>query len=178
MFYSSRRALGGARVTRTIVILVGASLVLAAGCKPPTAAGGSIYDQSDPVLETTEPFKDFGDYILHFNAQPTTRLTPEIAMEYGITRSANRAMLTVSVLKKEEGTTGVPVRADVSALASNLTGQMKNLDSKIITEEDAFYFIAETMVANAETIVYTITATPEGYSDPLTVRYKHQFFID
>ena len=32
-----------------------------------------------------------GDLVVHYNAVPTTSLTPEVARQYAITRSANRA---------------------------------------------------------------------------------------
>ncbi|MCH6550353.1 MAG: DUF4426 domain-containing protein, partial [Proteobacteria bacterium] len=45
---------------------------------------------------------DIGDHIVHFSAQSTDQLEPDVARAYGIVRSKNRVMLTVSVLK--EGT--------------------------------------------------------------------------
>ena len=52
------------------------------------------------VLPATEGSKDFGDYVVYFNAMNTDQLTPEIAREYEIVRSKSRAMLNVSIHRK------------------------------------------------------------------------------
>ena len=71
--------------------------------------------------------RDFGNYVLYFNAIRTDTLTPEVAKNYNITRSANRALLNISMVKKVEGTPGVPVPGNVTAQAVNLNGQFKDL---------------------------------------------------
>ena len=62
-----------------------------------------------------------GDFTVHHNAVPTTSLTPDVARQYGITRSANRALLNVSVRRGEPGA-DVAVPAKVLAVATNLAG--------------------------------------------------------
>ena len=47
-----------------------------------------------------EQSSSFGDYVIHYNAIPSTFLTPDTAREYGISRSRNRAMLNISVQEK------------------------------------------------------------------------------
>ncbi|HEX5693313.1 MAG TPA: DUF4426 domain-containing protein, partial [Arenimonas sp.] len=44
-----------------------------------------------------------GDLVVHYNAVPTTSLTPDVARQYGITRSANRALVNVSVRRGTPG---------------------------------------------------------------------------
>ena len=62
------------------------------------------------VASAENSTKDNG-YTIHHNAITTDMLTPEIAREYGLIRSRNRAMLNVSVIKQVPGTTGQPVSA-------------------------------------------------------------------
>ena len=158
-------------MTRTVAF---AAVLLMGGCQSPeeTAALG------EPVLPSIENSKDFRDYVLHFNAQTTDRLPAEIAMEHGISRSSSHGMLTVSVLKKQEGSVGVPVMANVRTSAVNLTGQYKELVPRAILEGDAIYYIAETAVRDGETLIFTISVTPENEPEPLNVRYMKQFFVD
>jgi hypothetical protein len=47
-----------------------------------------------------------------------------------------------------------------------------------IEEQDAVYYIGETPVANRETLIFDITVTPEGASNPSEVRFKREFFTD
>ena len=61
-----------------------------------------------------------GDYVVHFSAQSTDQLPPEVARAYNIVRSKNRAMLNVSVLRESDSR---PVSASVTVKTVNLTGQ-------------------------------------------------------
>lgn len=154
-------------MTPALQPLFAASLLAIAGCQQPP-------DQA--ILPVTETSKDFGDYVVHFNAQSTVQLVAEIAQRYGIVRSKNRAMLTVTILRKEDGTIGTPVAGEVSAFANNLTGQTKNIAVREIREEGAIYYIGECAITNGETLIFTIDVTPIDAANPFSVRYKKQFF--
>src|SRR3546814_17360600 len=62
-----------------------------------------------------------GNLTVHYNALATTSLSPEVAHQYGITRSASRALLHVAV---REGVPGEAkaVPAIVTAAATTLHG--------------------------------------------------------
>ncbi|HSM30986.1 MAG TPA: DUF4426 domain-containing protein, partial [Woeseiaceae bacterium] len=129
------------------------------------ACGGGGGDA--PPVPTAEPagesMKDIGDHIIHFSAQSTDELGPEIARAYNIVRSKNRAMLTISVVRE---TDNVSVPADVTVKTVNLTGQLKNVAMRMIEDQEAIYYIGETPVANRETLIFDITVTPEGAAGP------------
>lgn len=118
---------------------------------------------------------DIGDYIVHFSAQSTDQLPPEVARAYDIVRSKNRAMLNVSVLRESDNS---PVPAVVTVKTVNLTGQLKNITMRQIDEQEAIYYIGEVAVANRETLVFDISITPEGVNTASDVRFKRQFFTD
>jgi hypothetical protein len=118
---------------------------------------------------------DIGDHVVHFSAQSTDQLPPEVARAYNIVRSKNRAMLNVTVLREADNT---PVTADVRVKTVNLTGQLKNVTMRKITEQEAIYYIGEIPVANRETLIFDISITPEGATEPAEVRFKRQFFTD
>jgi hypothetical protein len=132
-----------------------------------------------PTVPTAEPagesMKDIGDHIVHFSAQSTDELTPEVARAYNIVRSKNRAMLTVSVVRKSDSAS---VPADVAVKTVNLTGQLKNVAMRKIEEQEAVYYVGETAVANRETLIFDITVTPEGVAAPSEVRFKREFYTD
>ena len=150
-------------------LLTTVCLLLAAGCQPAT---------EEAPAAVTENMQDFGDYTLHFNALTTDQLTAEVAQRHGIVRSGNRAMLNVSIVRKQESAVGVPVRGAVEVSAANLTGQLKPVSLREITEAEAIYYIGESNVADGETLVYTIDATPVDETAPMSVRYMKQFFVD
>lgn len=157
------------------LILIAALTCVAAGCEQ---EGNGSDDEELAVLAGTESVQDFGDYEVHFNALTTDRLDPDIAAANNIVRSKNSALLTISVLRKQE--TGMPqgVPATVTATASNLTGQLKNLRMNEIRESGAIYYVAETPIVDTEQLTFTINATPEGESEPLTLRFRKSFFVD
>jgi hypothetical protein len=119
---------------RILLASMAIALVLTACSDEPTSQTG----RNGPAAEPPDvAMKDFGDYVLHFNAISTDKLTPEVARAYDITRSKNRAMLNVSIIRKVEGTMGEAVGGSVSASANNLTGQTKNLVLRQIQDGDA-----------------------------------------
>jgi hypothetical protein len=118
---------------------------------------------------------DIGDHVVHFSAQSTDQLPPEVARAYNIVRSKNRAMLNVSVLRGSDNTA---VEADVTVKTVNLTGQLKSVTMRRINEQEAIYYIGEIPVANRETLIFDISITPDGVDAPSDVRFKRQFFTD
>jgi hypothetical protein len=152
------------------------TLALLAGCEQPGQTAAA--QEEVAVLPGTESFKDFGDYVVHFNALGTDQLTPDVARQYGIVRSKNRAMLNVSILQKSEGTLGTPVTGSVSASAVNLNGQLKNITLREIEERNAVYYIGETSITDGETLIFTVDATPINEPSRFTVRFKKQFFVN
>ena len=119
--------------------------------------------------------ENIGDHVVHFSAQTTDQLPPEVARAYSIVRSKNRAMLNVSVLRASDN---AAVEAGVTVKAVNLTGQLKNITMRRIDEQNAIYYIGEVAVANRETLIFDISVTPEGEDSPSDVRFKRQFFTD
>ena len=156
------------RIIKTVITLSCLSLLV--------ACGGPATDATVPAAEPAGATSvDIGEHIVHFSAQSTDNLPPEVARAYDFVRSKNRAMLTVSVLEKG---TNKAVTAEVTVKTVNLTGQLKNITMRTITEGDAIYYIGETAVANREILIFDITITPEGVDMSVDVRFKRQFFTN
>ena len=141
-----------------------------------SACGGPSQNADVPEAQPAGATNaDIGDHVVHFSAQSTDQLPPDVARAYNIVRSKNRAMLNVSVLREEDG---VPVVAKVSVKTVNLTGQLKNVTMRQINEGDAIYYIGEVAIANRETLVFDISVTPDGSQIARDVRFKRQFYTD
>jgi hypothetical protein len=125
-----------------------------------------------------EQSQDFGDYVVHFNALPTSFLTPKTAQDFDIVRSKQRAILTVSVMKKVLGTTGQSVQADVAAQAINLSNQVKEIDMREVTEGSAIYQLGDFRITDQEILNFTIDVKPKGETQTLTVKFRQQFFAE
>lgn len=133
-----------------------------------------------PRIRTAQPAQEssraFGDYEVHYNALRTDSLTPEVARSYGIQRSANKVMVTVSVLRREgPGASARPVDAAAEAQAYNLTGQLKDLQLRRVSEGDAIYHIGEVSISGSEILVFEISVTPAGEQAPLSVKFQREF---
>lgn len=119
---------------------------------------------------------DTGNYVIHYNALSTDLLDPQVAKAYGIKRSKNRGMLNVAVVRKDSAT-GKAVPASVSASATNLNGQLLNIDLRKVTDQNAIYYIGEFAVSNGETLDFTVSVKPEG-GDERVIEFRQAFFID
>ena len=166
------------RHVKILLSLGSLAALLACGQAPQNGAAAPASDEEIAVLSGTETSRDFGDYILHFNALVTEQLSPDIARQYSIVRANNRVMLNVSILRKEEGSMGVPVSGAVSASAINLSGQLRGMAMRKIEEETAIYYIGELGISDGETLIFTVDATPLNEASRFTVRFKKQFFVD
>ncbi len=141
-----------------------------------SACGGSGNNAEVPEAQAAGATSaNIGDHVVHFSAQSTDQLPPEVARAYNIVRSKNRAMLNVSVLR---ATDNKPVTADVTVKTVNLTGQLKNITMRRINEQEAIYYIGEVGVANREILNFDISITPDGIDSPSVVRFQRQFFTD
>jgi hypothetical protein len=157
-------------VTKTRIVIALSLFALLAACGEPGES--AVVPAAQPADASNA---DIGDHVVHFSALSTDQLTPEVARAFNIVRSKNRAMLTVSVLRKSDQKA---VTASVSVQTVNLTGQLKNISMRKAEEGDAIYYIGEAAVANRETLVFDISVTPEGADRASELRFKREFFTD
>ncbi len=123
---------------------------------------------------------DLGDYVVHYNALNTGLLPAQMTQVYGIQRSPNRAMLVITPLKKEQNNgPGIPVHAEVTASAVNLTGQRRNIDMREISDlSGAVYYIGVLTVYNLESFKFTVNLKIEGLEQPAVVKFTQQFYTE
>jgi hypothetical protein len=148
------------KITNPLIVLVMFTII-------GLTAGRAMADQ----------FKDIGDAVIHYNTVTTDFFDPHIAKLYGIKRSKNRALLTVTVLKKHMGLASLPVKANIQATAVNLSNQITDLKMREITDGGAIYYIAEFPVSNKETFDFTLNIEIEN-SESHTVKFRNQFFTN
>ena len=129
-------------------------------------------------IARAEQAKDFGNYSVHYSAFTTDVLTPDVAKVYNIVRSKNRALLNISVLKKEMGAGIKPVRARVTASATNLSAQLKTFEMRELGDQGAIYYVAEAPISDRETLRFNVQVTPEGESKSYTFTFEQQFFTN
>ncbi len=123
-----------------------------------------------------ENSKEFGDYVIHYNAFRSDTLTPEVAKAYNLQRRNNRLIVNIAILQKVMNTTGKPTAAEVTGHASNLTGQLKKLEFREIKEGNAIYYLAESQFSDGEFLKFELKITPEGEETPARLKFDKRFF--
>ena len=123
-----------------------------------------------------ENSKEFGDYVVHYNAFRSDTISPDIAKQYGLTRANNRILINIAVLKKVMNTTGKPTSSKITGHASNLTGQLKQLEFKEIKEGTAIYYLADAKISDGEFLKFDIKITPEGETRAARLNFNKRFF--
>ena len=123
-----------------------------------------------------ENSRQFGDYLVHFNAFRSDAISAEVAKQHDLARANNRVLVNITVLKELMGTTGQPVPSKVTGHASNLTGQLKTLEFKEIKEGNAIYYLADTKITDGEFLKFEINVVPEGETRPMRLHFNKRFF--
>lgn len=143
----------------------------------PVFALGLLALSALPVA--AEQYAAMDDWIVHYNAIGTHQLPPEVARAYGITRSQNRAMLNVTVMRRGgENELDTAIEGQIEASATNLNGQRRDIDMRLIREQDAMYYVGFVRVTNAETLDFRVNVVPEGADEPIEVAFRQQFFTE
>jgi hypothetical protein len=115
-----------------------------------------------------------GDWNVHYIAFGSGFLTPEIAKNYGITRSKYNGVVNISVLKNNDADAAQKVY--IEGRATNLIGQSKKLKFKEIIEGKAIYYIAQISYSSEETFRFDIDISQGGRQENL--KFKQQFFAE
>ncbi|TBR41570.1 DUF4426 domain-containing protein [Marinomonas agarivorans] len=120
----------------------------------------------------------FGDYTLNYTVFESTFLQPNIAQQYGFTRSKNKGLLNVALIKERSGKLPLSVPAVVTAKVRNLLGQIVTLEFTTIKEGDAIYYIAPFSKTDDEILKFEITARLNANSPAMTVNTQKHLYVD
>ncbi|TVQ35953.1 MAG: DUF4426 domain-containing protein [Wenzhouxiangella sp.] len=123
-----------------------------------------------------EQAETFGPFAVHYNTFNTDQLTPDVARAYGIQRSGNQALLNIAVIRHGDEDMGTPVTARVSATATNLAGQRRDLDMREIRDQDAIYYIGTFRISNEELLNFRVSVQPEGHPRAHEFNFRQQFY--
>ncbi|MBM6550545.1 DUF4426 domain-containing protein [Marinomonas ostreistagni] len=129
-------------------------------------------------LAHAEQVQSFGRYQLHFNTFESAFLTPEIAQQYGLTRSKGQGLLNIAVTTQADGEVPQSQPAIVSGHIKNLMGQIIQLSFQTIDEGDAVYYLAPFRKTDDEILKFHIEAKTSADAEPMTVDFQRHFYVD
>lgn len=119
----------------------------------------------------------FGDYEVHYIGLNSTFLTPDVAENYGITRSRALGYMSISLLKKGgKDELALPVTGKVEGQLRNLIGQSKELEFKEIKETNAVYYITTFRFDDGDMYNITLQATPDDQPRTFDVKFSQRFY--
>lgn len=124
-----------------------------------------------------EQSRVFGDYEVHYNVVNSTFFTPEVAAAYGITRSRDRVVVSVSVRERLDDGSTRPQRAVVTGNSSDLIHKTK-LDFEEVDERDAIYYIAELRINDKEKRDFRLLVQPEAGRPPFQINFNKTLYVE
>lgn len=131
-----------------------------------------------PLTGYAENSTPAGNYTIHHNALTTDTLNPQVAASYGIQRSNNRGMVTISIVKNAPGSIGESVAGKLKMSTRNLMGQSRDIALREVREGKAIYYIADFPVSNRDHLIFDIEATVPGETYPLKAHFEQEFFTE
>jgi len=121
-----------------------------------------------------QQMKQLGDYEVHYNTLNTNQLSPEIASAYGIQRAGTQAMLNITILDRDSRDA---LEAEISAIATNLTGQRRDIELRQVKDQGAIYYIGQFRIHDEESLNFRLQVDPEGHDGaPFEFQFRQQFF--
>lgn len=120
--------------------------------------------------------KEFGPYVVHYNAFNSSSLTPEIAKNYRITRANNIGVVMISVHKKNDDQTPDAVTAMIKGEVRNELFQSSTLEFRELIEGAAIYYVAPFRHDHNEMMGFSVNVKPEGHKDELAISFSQRFY--
>lgn len=115
-----------------------------------------------------------GNWDIHYIALPSTFLKPDVAKEYGLTRSKYQAVINISVL--DNSNKDKAQRAYVSGFAKNLIGQNSKLSFKQVEEGQAIYYLAQLQYYDNEPVEITVDVQQGERKEQ--IKFKKKFYVE
>ena len=119
-------------------------------------------------------FLKVGNIRVYANAMLSSQLNAEMARQYGITRSASRALLHVVV---REGTPGKDktLPATITAVAIRKNGERSKINMQITREGQDVYYLGELNIVKNEAVNFEIITQVEKQK-PMRMTFLQEFF--
>ncbi|MGX9419263.1 DUF4426 domain-containing protein [Vibrio sp. RC27] len=135
-------------------------------------ASGLLLSQS----VNAEQMQQIKSIDVHYSAFNSTFLTPEVARTYNLERNSYQALLNLTVLDNSQ--LGTPaIEAKISGTATNLVGQIQQLEFQFIKEADAMYYIAPLKIEDQTTLRFNISVDA-GLKGRGVLKFHQKFYSE
>ncbi|MFP5414724.1 MAG: DUF4426 domain-containing protein [Gammaproteobacteria bacterium] len=121
------------------------------------------------------PFREFGDYRVHYSAFNSSFVSPEVAAAYDIVRGRDRGLVNIAVMPA--GVIGGRA-AEIKGHVSNIFAQRQELAFFEVREGDAVYYLAPFNFENEDSLTFNITVKPNPGMPSYTLSFQRTFYRD
>ena len=118
-----------------------------------------------------EQFIHWRGYDIHYNTFNSLLIPAEVAKAHGISRSKQRIITNISILKE-----GTPTPGSVEGQSLNLIGQLTKLEFTEVRESTGIYYLASQIVDEKDTLRFTIKIQPKGSAESFDLEYNRQYY--
>ena len=119
----------------------------------------------------------FDDYEVHYSVFNSSFLTPEVASVYDIVRSKTKALINISVLKKQPDGSRVVVPAEVTGSQYDLI-RHDPLTFVEVKEQDAIYYLSSFEITHKTTIYFTLFIKVSPEQQPYKLQFNKLLYKD
>lgn len=121
------------------------------------------------------PFREFGDYRVHYSAFNSSFIDPQIAAAYDIVRGGDRGLINIAVIPVgAQG--GRP--AQVSGHVANMFAQRQELEFFEVREGDVVYYLAPFRFENEDALTFSVMVKPAPDLPAFMVSFQRTFYRD
>jgi hypothetical protein len=121
------------------------------------------------------PFREFGDYRVHYSAFNSAFLDPKIAAAYDIVRGGDRGLINIAVVPI--GAVGGRA-AQVSGHVANIFAQRQELKFFEVREGDAVYYLAPFRFEHEDALTFSVTVKPAPDLPSYSLSFQRTFYRD
>ncbi len=125
-----------------------------------------------------EQFGTFGDYEVHYNAFRADFLPREVALQHGLTRSRDRGLLNITVLRRTEDGTTAPSEAALAVTASSRHAGAQIVRMRPVLEDGTLNYLGEFRLEAEDTYRFEIQVTPAGTAQTYRVVFSQTLLED
>jgi len=118
-----------------------------------------------------EQFAHWQGYDIHYNTFNSLLIPADVASAHGISRSRQRIITNISILKEGTPTTGL-----VEGYSVNLIGQLTQLEFTEVKESTGIYYLASQIVDEKDTLRFSIKIRPRGSEETFDLQYDRQYY--
>lgn len=127
------------------------------------------------TADIEETSRETDTHIFYFNVFNSTFLSPEIAQQYGLTRSKTSAFLNLAVHEKSaSGDKAIPVI--LQGTVTNIVQQQRKLNFKEIVEGEAIYYLSDFRITDDDVLTFDIKVRTHADSPGYDLRFKRRVF--